>query len=144
VLWNPINQEDRATAQFAKNLKIIKNATIEWDRKKNQLVEREFITTEAELQSIYETKGGGFTSPKAKEDLLSLEKKRRQLLQAREAEWRLKSRALWLQNGDENTKLFQAYAKGRKMENTIWGLKDSSDGQLTYFEDLTRLGTQHF
>jgi hypothetical protein len=58
--------------------------------------------------------------------LLTLEKKRRQLLEAKEVEWRLKRKELWLQNGDKNTKFFQAYAKGRKMENTIWSLKDSS------------------
>jgi len=40
-------------------------------------------------------------------------------LEAKEKEWRLKRKDLWLQSGDENTKLFQAYAKGKKMANTI-------------------------
>jgi len=44
--------------------------------------------------------------------LLTLENKRRQLLEAKEVEWRLKRKELWLQNGDKNTKFFQAYAKG--------------------------------
>jgi hypothetical protein len=54
-----------------------------------------------------------------KEELLALEKCRRQLLEAQEVEWNLKSRATWLDKGDDNTKLFHAYAKGRKMANTI-------------------------
>jgi hypothetical protein len=39
-------------------------------------------------------------------------KQKRQLLDEKESSWRLKSIALWLQSGDENTKFFQAYAKG--------------------------------
>jgi hypothetical protein len=41
-----------------------------------------------------------------------------------------------MQNGDDNTKFLQAYAKGRKITNIIWGFKDSSGRQLTSFEDL--------
>jgi hypothetical protein len=39
------------------------------------LDEHELISTKEELQSIYDTEGGGFSSPEAKEALLSLEKK---------------------------------------------------------------------
>jgi hypothetical protein len=73
-----------------------------------------------------------------------LEKKIRELLQAKEEEWRKKRRSLWLHSKDENTKNFQAYAKGRKMVNTIWSLKDQTSMQLSSFEDLARLGSQHF
>jgi hypothetical protein len=79
-----------------------------------------------------------------KDSLLSLENLRRSLLQIREEEWRQKSWALWLHSGDENTKFFQAYAKGRKMTNTIWGIKDQSGRLQTSFEDMERLGSSHF
>jgi hypothetical protein len=55
-----------------------------------------------------------------------------------------KSRALWLHSGDENTKFFQAYAKGRKMINTIWGIKHQSGRMQTSFEDMARVGSIHF
>jgi hypothetical protein len=73
-----------------------------------------------------------------------LEKNKRDLLQAREEEWRQKSRALWLHNSDENKKFFQAYAKGRKMSNTIWGIKNQSGRLLSSFEDMDRLVYSHF
>jgi hypothetical protein len=79
-----------------------------------------------------------FSSPEGKEALLMLEKNIKQLRQAREEECRLKRRALWLHSGDENTNFFQAYAKGRKLANTIWGLKDPSGKQLTSFKDLAQ------
>jgi hypothetical protein len=61
-------------------------------------------------------------------------------LEAKEKEWRLKRKDLWLQSGDENTKLFQAYAKGRKMVNTIWSLKDSNGRSISSFEGLLDWG----
>jgi hypothetical protein len=72
-----------------------------------------------------------------------LEKKKRQLLESIKAEWRLKSCAIWLENGDENTKKFQAYAKGRKMSNTIWSLSDNNGNVVTSFEYLANLGRRH-
>ena len=46
-----------------------------------------------------------------------LENKKRKLLMEQKEVWRLKSREIWLQSGDENTKFFQSYAKGRKYPN---------------------------
>jgi hypothetical protein len=61
-----------------------------------------------------------------------------------EATWRLKSREIWLENGDENTKLFHAFAKGRKAANTIWSLKDQEDRPITSFEGIKTMGKRHF
>jgi hypothetical protein len=56
----------------------------------------------------------------------------------------LKSRAIWLKSGDENTKFFQAYAKGRKCSNTIWHLKDQDGNQENTFEGMSRIGKKYF
>jgi len=58
--------------------------------------------------------------------------------------WRLKSRAIWLEKGYENTKFFQAYAKGRKVENIIWSLKDQEGRPCTTFDELANLGKTYF
>jgi hypothetical protein len=143
-VWAPLGPTERVAVQFARNLKSLKIATKSWEKRKKQQLEQDIISMEEALQSLYDSEKGGFSTPTEKEALLSLEKNRRELLQAREEEWRQKSRALWLHSGDENTKFFQAYAKGRKLENTIWGLKDQMGRQLSSFEDLARLGSQHF
>jgi hypothetical protein len=73
-----------------------------------------------------------------------LEKKRIKLLKEKEETWRLKSRAIWLESGDENTKFFQAYAKGRKNVNTIWHLKDQDGNLETSFEGMSLQGKNYF
>ena len=62
-----------------------------------------------------------------KDALKTLEGRRVTLLLEREETWRLKSRATWLDCGDDNTKFFHAYARGRKATNTVWSLEDEHD-----------------
>jgi hypothetical protein len=62
-----------------------------------------------------------------------MEKRRRTLLEEKEAAWRLKSHDTWLNYGDENTKFFQAYARGRKLANTIWELKNAEGDPIQSF-----------
>jgi len=41
-----------------------------------------------------------------------------------------------MEKGDENEKLFQAYAKGIKFSNTIWILKDNQGHKVSSFEGM--------
>jgi hypothetical protein len=43
-----------------------------------------------------------------------------------------------LESRDENTKFFQAYAKGRRCENTIWSLEDQHEVVENTFEGMAR------
>ena len=58
--------------------------------------------------------------------------------------WWLKSRAIWLERRDENTNFFQDFEKGRKIQNTIWGLKNENNEDIISFEGLANLGITHF
>jgi hypothetical protein len=53
---------------------------------------------EVVLQPIYDSVGGGYIFAILKEEIIALEKRRRQLLEAREVEWNLKLWSLWLEN----------------------------------------------
>ena len=41
--------------------------------------------------------------------------------------------------GDDNTKFFQAFTKGRKQQNTIWELRNSADEPVTTFEGMVEI-----
>ena len=76
--------------------------------------------------------------------MVLLEGRRNTLLLEKEEAWRLKSWAIWLECGDENTKFFHAYAKGRRAENTIWCLRDSEGLEHFDFEGKARCGVNQF
>ena len=79
-----------------------------------------------------------------REKLYSLESSRAKILKERQEVLRLKSRAIWMECGDDNTKFFQAFAKGRKQQNTIWELKRENNEIAKTFEDLADTGKNYF
>lgn len=75
---------------------------------------------------------------------MKLEKQRSKILLDKEEEWRQESRAIWLLAGDENTKFFHNFAKGRRTMNTIWKLKDEEGREANSFKSLSSMGRNHF
>jgi len=55
-----------------------------------------------------------------------LETARNNILQEKEEYWREHSRAIWLQSGDNNTKVFHNFAKFRRITNPLWDILDES------------------
>ena len=86
--------------------------------------EVELRQIEMEIESIMDSEDGVMLNQESKDTLVGLVGRRNTQLLDKEETWRLKSRAIWLACGDENTKKFHAYAKGRKAVNTIWILED--------------------
>ena len=129
---------------FMENLKKLKKATIEWEKSRRERQKEDLVLINEELQRMECTEIDGYRSQESKEKILLLEKQRDQILLSKEEEWRLKSRAIWLKAGDENTKFFHNYAKGRKNANTIWKLKNEEGEEANTFEELSLLGRNHF
>ena len=57
---------------------------------------------------------------------------------------RLNSRALWLKEGDANTKFFHLFASAKRNSNTIWSLNGQDGISVTEDLDLKALGVKHF
>ena len=47
-------------------------------------------------------------------------------------------------SGDDNTKFFQAFAKGRKQQNTIWDLNNARNERVSTFEGLDETSKSFF
>jgi hypothetical protein len=84
-IWVPLEHGETTGYQFTQNLKRLKKATMEWARRKKSIDDQKIMNIEATLQSLYESKGGGFETQEPKEEMLNLEKARRKLLEAKQA-----------------------------------------------------------
>lgn len=108
---------------FMENLKRLKKATSTCTKDGKAKQNEEMTRINEELQKLESIEEDSYATQESKERILSLEKLKNQILLAKEEEWRLKSRAIWLKAGDEDTIFFHNYAKGRKSANTIRNLK---------------------
>ena len=89
--------------------------------------EQEINQIETNLEEIQNYDGAGFMTTEGRDRFSLLESNRKKILKEREEVLRLKRRAIWMECGDENTKFFQAFFKGRKQQNTIWELKKANN-----------------
>ena len=106
--------------------------------------EVELQQIEMEIESIMDSEDGVMLNQESKDTLVGLMGHKNTLLLDGEETWRLKSRAIWLACGDENTKKIHAYAKGKKTLNTIWSLVDDRGRRCESFEELAENGVEHF
>jgi hypothetical protein len=145
-LWIPFDSSlgEPTSVHFLSNIKKVKQVAITWAHQKRAREEHELKEIEEALDVIYVTIDGGLSSQESKYNLIRLEKTKRKILEDKEAAWRLKSRVIWMEKGNENTKFFQAYSKGRKLTNTIWSMKNSQGREVSTFEELAKLGENHF
>eukprot|EP00253_Pinus_taeda_P013921 PITA_13921 len=138
------NASERKSFLFMENLKRLKKATISWAKERQKKQNEDLMKIREELKFLESIATDGYSTQASKDRILLLEKSQNQILLAKEEEWRLKSRAIWLKSGDENTSFFHNYAKGRKSANTIWSLKDEEGRVVKTFTDLSGLGRRHF
>lgn len=87
---------------------------------------------------------GLFPTNDHSDELTTLITKSRNILKEREETWRLRSKAIWLKEGDDNSKFFHKFANGRKAINTIWKLTNEQGIGLDTFSQLATLATSHF
>eukprot|EP00253_Pinus_taeda_P019692 PITA_19692 len=129
---------------FMENLKRLKKATISWAKDRKLKQNEALNRIREELKQMESIEEDGYSSQASKDRILHLEKLQNKILLDKEEEWRLKSRAIWLKPGDENTSFFHNFAKGRKSVNTIWSLKNEEGREFNSFPELSSLGQRHF
>lgn len=66
------------------------------------------------------------------------------VLKNEETMWLQRSRALWLQDGDKNTKFFHQKATNRKRRNTIQCIENERGESMTEFEDIVEVVRNYF
>jgi len=141
---NPISGHRSLAKGFCHNISHLKQLSITWAKEKVQRDDHILSKIEPKPNDLMDDHNKGFTIVNEKSHLIELEKQKDKILKEREESCRLKSRAIWLLAGDDNTKFFQNYAKGRKVSNTIWNLPLLDGGVADTFNKLSLLSTSHF
>jgi len=129
---------------FVRKLTELKQITKHWAHQKRIQDNQTLKEAEKVIAEFEDSSSGNFSSPESKEEYTSLISKRSQILKEREESWRLRSRAIWLMEGDANTKFYHKFANGRKIINTIWELKNDQGQPVSQQHNLARLATEHF
>lgn len=140
----PPLRAQRMAADFCERLKSLRIKTEDWSKRKRLRDYQHLMDIEIHIAHLMDERGLGFQSKDSKLLLNNLEKQKIKLLQDKEEPWRLKSRAIWLQAGDRNTKFFHNLANGRKASNTIWKLPNEPEGWASTHQQLARFGISHF
>eukprot|EP00253_Pinus_taeda_P002419 PITA_02419 len=101
-----------------------------WERRKNAQQKKDLNDIRVALETLRPLMLSHLPSTEVWDQIQSLELKRKHILQKRELTWRLKSRALWIRDGDKNTIFFHRYANHRRKVNSIWEIFDAEEYQV--------------
>jgi len=144
--WKELKARDKLPhfKTFREKMEEIREIVKKWKIQKRQKDKRELQMLQQELDSLLGLTDYASCSFEMKCRLRELEKKKFKLMQQEESLWRLKSRALWIQEGDKNTKFFHNYASARRAKNSIWKIKDDKGGYAVSHDDITKQAVSFF
>jgi len=135
--WSPMDR-------FSEKLRLLKCEVKLWARERKKQDEKELCSIEDDMANIFTKNPLGLYTKEDKVLLSALEDKKIDILKREEEAWRLKSRAIWVRSGDQNTAFFQRYANFRRVNNTVWDIK-SADGVTVYTQkELAAAARAHF
>ena len=99
---------------------------------------------ETKLRKIYSLNNSGTFSEEELKEVRECELKREELLAKEEEISRLKSRAIWIKEGDNNTKFFHRHATHWKNVNMISTIKDMNGELVHSFKEKAEVGERYF
>ena len=96
--------------KLSKNLNKIKKVSKPWAKAYNENQQKQLKQVESSLKRIYEQNNSGIFTEEELKEVKEKELKREELLAKEEQLLRLKSIAIWIKEGDNNTKFFHNFA----------------------------------
>jgi len=135
--WSPM---DRLTEK----LRLLKGEVKHWARQVKKRDEKDLCTIEEDMTAIFSRNPMGLFSVEDKSLLSALEDKKNDILRREEEAWRLKSRAIWVKCGDQNTAFFQKFANFRRVNNTVWDIRNSDGVIVNSQAELAAAARTHF
>lgn len=115
-----------------------------WQREKIQAQQEDLKDIELELDSFLPLMSSHAFSEQIKTRIHELENKKKDILSDIETTWRLKSREIWIKEGDSNTKFFHRYVNHRCNINSIWEIYDVEGRRFQTQEETSGVVVAHF
>eukprot|EP00253_Pinus_taeda_P009759 PITA_09759 len=136
--------EGSPTYIWETKLKRVRQALKNWARSNYQEPELNKKKIKQDLEDVQQRIERQGLSQQNKEQKGKLYTQLNQILRDEEAKWRLKSRQLWLQEGDKNTAYFHNQATIRKLRNTVSTIVDNEGNRYSTQEFIKEAATRHF
>lgn len=129
---------------FRDKMAIVRKLVKDWQIEKRKKDRQELQAAQQELDNFLKSSDASSCPFRMKCRIRELERKKYKLLKQEESFWRLKSRAIWLKEGDRNTNFFHKHANAKREKNTIWKIRDGNGGFFVSQQDITREAVSHF
>jgi hypothetical protein len=125
-------------------LKELKRKTKEWAKQREGNIQKRMVSLESQIKDTFLNFVDDY-SQLDKEILLgNLEMERNKLLKINEEKWRQRSRAIWINSGDRNTKFFHHFANHRRIHKHIWEINDEEGNGHSGQNAIKEATTQYF
>eukprot|EP00253_Pinus_taeda_P022511 PITA_22511 len=146
ITWREISSTDNMPPflTFRDKLASIRKVVKEWQFKKRQLNKTSLRERQMEMDNISGVLVAHLPTFNMRCGIKELQKKKLKILEQEEAFWRLKSRAIWLKEGNKNTKFFHRFASSRCEKKSIWKISDGKGGFLYSQQDISNEAVRYF
>ena len=118
----------------------VKKVSKPWAKVYSANQQKELKEVESTLKRIYEQNNTNVFKEEKLKEVREKELKREEPLTREEELLRLKSRAIWIKEGDNNTKFFHNFANHRRNQNTISTIKDMNGVMVSSFKEKAEAG----
>ena len=116
---HPLDRNKHITEGFMAKLKELKKISKIWAHNKRYDEEHRVNEIEKEIANLEENSKGTFPSLELRDKLVEKIALRGKILKDKEEMPRLRSRAIWLREWDENTNFYHKFTNERRAYNTI-------------------------
>ena len=104
----------------------------------------ELIKNEGDIEEVFLHNHSSILFIDDKFQVVELDERRLKFLKMEEESWCLKSWAIWISQGDQNTICFHRYASQRKSINTIYEIRSPQGNMVNALSEKTQAAGEHF
>ena len=103
----------------------------------------ELIELDHEIQQLFSLFLYGIFPELELQNIVSIKKRKEEILDHEVLTRILKSRDLWIEQGDENNNFFHNFSSARPNHNNIWELMDGDGKTVSNLDQLKIMGKEH-